>query len=57
MPNANQLRTQVAFVLNWIGLILCVVVVLKQLLGVHVNFIPGSVEALALVAIACSVAR
>lgn len=54
--NAQQLRSTVAMVLNWIGLIIAVVVVAK-LAGANINFIPGSVEALALVAVACSVAR
>lgn len=54
--NATQLRSNIAMVLHWVGLALAVVV-LAKLAGANINFVPGSIDALAMVAIACSVAR
>jgi hypothetical protein len=54
--DANQVKNTVVTILHWTGLVLTVVV-LARLLGANINIIPGSVDALALAAIACSVAR
>ena len=53
--NANDVLATIRKVLGYIGTALAVVALLK-LFGVRINVVPGGIEAIALVAIACRMA-